>query len=296
MSVTASHFLTTEPEPAGRSWRVRLSTGLLSCTRSIRRLPAFISRLLVPIVSVLTEGISLGLMRRADVDALVTQTYQTHTRHYDPRHYQPPYERRILPVLQQHAPGLRMLDAFCGQGREAEVFAGGGFDVTGVDRMPAMIESAQRFAAERSFAANFVVADFEALNVSPGFDVVYTSSWMYSTQQGADRRAAFLQRCRLLCAEGGLIVFSTVNRPGRSLPGTAVRFAVARLTSWLTLGNATTEFGERIYSGLFWHHLSASQVRRELKQAGLQIRHVESGTGAEPTFYFVAAQQSDCAA
>ncbi|MCR9199419.1 MAG: class I SAM-dependent methyltransferase [Planctomycetaceae bacterium] len=293
MSVTASHFLTTESKPAGCSWRVRLSSGLLACTNGVRRFPAFISRLLIPALSVLTEGISLGLMRRTDVDDLVANTYQTHTRHYDPRHYQPPYESRILPVLQSYAPGPRMLDAFCGQGREAEVFAGGGFDVTGVDRMPAMIESAQRFAAEQSFAANFVVADFEALNVSPGFDVVYSSSWMYSTQQGADRRSAFLHRCCQLCADGGLIVFSTVRRPARSLPGTTLRFAVARLTSWLTLGNTATEFGERLYSGLFWHHLSVTQVRRELQQAGLRIQHVESGEGAEPTFFFVVAQTPD---
>lgn len=293
MSVTVSPLINADVQPARRSWRIRTAVCLLACSRTIGRLPTSVSRLLLPVLSVLTEGVSLGLMRRTDVDALVSETYQTHTGHYDPRHYQPPWESRILPLLRDRAPGRRMLDAFCGQGREAQVFAEGGFDVTGVDRMPSMIEAAQRFAADQAFAANFVVADFEALNVTPGFDVVYTSSWMYSTQQGADRRAAFLRRCCLLCADGGMIVFSTVNRSLRSLPGTALRFAIARLTSWLTCGNVRTEFGERLYSGLFWHHLSIRQVRQDLQQAGLRLQHIQPAAGADPMFFFVVTENSD---
>lgn len=288
MSVTSAPSVTNAlEEPSKTGWRRRLVSILMSTVERCRQLPAVLSRPVMPIVSALAEGLALGVLRRTDVDDLVTATYESHRRYYDPRRYQQPHEAGMLSTLQELAPGPRLLDAFCGQGREAEVFAGGGFDVTGVDRLGWMISAAQEYAAERGFTANFVAADFDALNVNPGFDVVYTSNWMYSTQQGHDRKARFLARCRSLCADGGLIVFSIVQRSRLSSVASCFRFLLARLTAYLTFGNRQTEFGERLYSGLFWHHLSRKQVSRQLQSAGLRLRHVHSGIGVEPAFYFV---------
>jgi len=270
-----------------RGWRVRTAWRLLALGRHCDQWPPALRRPLRPVIAVMIEGLVLGLLRPGDVETLVTATYAADRQYYDPRQYRQPYEARLLPALQQVATGTRLLDAFCGQGREARVFAEAGYQVTGVDRLDWMIDAARRYAHEASFPANFVVADFDALNVNPGFDVVYTSCWMYSTQQGCDRRARFLERCRSLCASGGVIVFSIVERPPAAWPASLLRYVLARLTACVTLGHWRTEFGERLYSGLFWHHLSVTQVERELQQANLRVLRTVSGTGVEPTFFFV---------
>jgi 2-polyprenyl-3-methyl-5-hydroxy-6-metoxy-1,4-benzoquinol methylase len=273
------------------SWRLRAVRPFRSILNFAQRCPRVIRLCVAPAAAMFYEAATLGILRRSDIDQMVAVTYESKPKFYDPRAYRLPYEERMLPILQSLAPGKRMLDAFCGQGREAESFATAGFEITAIDRLPWMIKAGKIYATEKGFETTFIAADFAEFEASPRFDVVYTSCWMYSTCQGSNRRAAFLKKCQMLCNDDGIIVISTVDRPFKKAAGSCLRFLLTKIMALLTLGNLRSEFGERTYTGLFWHHFSESDVRREVSAAGLHVLEVTKGTGIDPTFFILSKRE-----
>jgi ubiquinone/menaquinone biosynthesis C-methylase UbiE len=87
-------------------------------------------------------------------------------------------------------PGVRWLDVACGTGAIAERAAAGGADVTGIDLAPALIETAQRRAAELGLEIDYRVGDCERLEVPDGaFDVVSsTFGVMFAPDHAATAR------------------------------------------------------------------------------------------------------------
>ena len=70
-------------------------------------------------------------------------------------------------------PGRRWLDLACGTGAVAELAAGHGASVTGIDLAPALIDTATHRAAERGLDIDYRVGDCERLEVpDASFDVV----------------------------------------------------------------------------------------------------------------------------
>lgn len=266
------------------SWRLTVRRLLAGVASMVPRVPRPLRWLLSP-VSIVCEGISVGILRAADVEQMVTQTYAGQPQFYDPRKYRLPHEQRLLPELLPLAePGSRLLDAFCGQGREAELFSRNGYVVTGIDQLDWMIDAAREFARESNFDAEYITADFNSYRTEQPFDVVYTSCWMYSTCQSAGRRMSFLRKCLELCSKDGVIVLSYVSENADSRAATWLRFICARTAALLTFGNRKTERGERIYSGLFWHHLPELVVEQELQAANLATIIVIPAEGTQPTF------------
>lgn len=245
------------------------------------------------VVAMVCEAISLGVMRRDEINEMVQRTYASRPNFYDPRRYQLPHEATMLPELTSLRGSCRLLDAFCGQGREAKLFADAGYVVTAIDQLGWMIDRAKDYAVETGFEARFLTADFGSFDPPQPFDVVYTSCWMYSTIQGADRRREFLEHCNRLCTDDGIVVLSYVSRNDGSALGAIARFAIAKSAALFTLGNLATEFGERIYTGLFWHHLSDADVRRETNAAGWRIVRVVEGVGMDPTFLFLQRKERE---
>ena len=265
------------------SWRLKLCRLL---TVAQKRLDHF-SKVTGRLTSLLTESTMVGLLKHENVEQLVSETYESKPQFYDPRTYQLPHEKRILPLIRLSAKGTRLLDAFCGQGREAELFARAGYRVTGVDRLSWMIQAARKYASEAGFEAQFAVQDFHRLNSQTQFDVVYTSCWMYSTVQSRSNRLRFLNQCSQLAKNDGLIVISIVDASNSSSFGLTTRFLISKFVGWLSGGNRNVEYGERIYSGLFWHHLSYATVLSEAAEVGLKIDNASRGNGIEPTFFLL---------
>lgn len=96
------------------------------------------------------------------------------------------------------APGSRVLDVACGEGRHARLFAGRGCAVTAVDRDPAF---AQALAGEPNI--DFIDADFEA-GVWPlgdhRFDVIVVTNYLHRPLFSALDAAL---------APGGLLIYET---------------------------------------------------------------------------------------
>jgi SAM-dependent methyltransferase len=224
----------------------------------------------------IVRAVGLGLLPPQELDAFVSESYSSDVDFYHPNVRRDSYEERIVQTLSQRAPGKRLLDAFCGQGREAAILSAAGFNVTGIDNLPAMIDGARNFAESKPFDAQFLVADFDAYKdpQGDGYDVVYTSAWMFSTCPTRRRRHAFLNKCASLCKESGVIVVSYEPLDGsRPLQNRLLDFT-SRMTAKLTSGYTSFENGDRLgEAGLFWHLFPKDAVLEEVGASGLQVIH-----------------------
>lgn len=291
--MTAGVTTTRQTEPARstegvvRSWRLRLAQSAERIVRKLAVIPKPF-RSVYTVSRLVFQGVAIGLLRPKDLDQFVADGYNRCSDAYDPRRYELPHDKHMLPTLLRLANGRKLLDAFCGQGREAELLATAGFDVTGVDRLSAMIVGARRYAEEHNFEAEFVCDDFATMNEAITYDVVYTSCWMYSTFQGIDARLTFLRKCRQLCRPDGTVVISFDHRVA-SATVTRIRHSIAKITGLLTAGNRHSEPGDHIASsGLFWHCHTQNTVAHEIGNSGLKIVESLQGTGETPTFLFLS--------
>ena len=72
-----------------------------------------------------------------------------------------------------HASSLRVLDAGCGEGKNAAFFAQRGADVDAFDISPHAVRNAERLWSRKCPAIRFVVSDVESYPLTPGeYDVV----------------------------------------------------------------------------------------------------------------------------
>lgn len=89
-------------------------------------------------------------------------------------------------------PGDRILELGCGDGALSCMLASEGFDVTGVDISPGMIEEARRRAESESSPARFEVADSDLFKTEEPFDAVV--SFMSAFFTYTENPAEFLSR------------------------------------------------------------------------------------------------------
>lgn len=99
-------------------------------------------------------------------------------------------------------PGERILDLGCGTGTLAQVIAGRGAEVVGVDASPAMIAAARAAYPDLSFE----VRPGEALGFDRAFDAIFSNAalhWMRPPEQVASQMGRALRRGGRLVAELG---------------------------------------------------------------------------------------------
>ena len=110
--------------------------------------------------------------------------------------------------------GERWLDLACGTGRVAELAAGGGASVVGLDLAPALIETAKERAAARSLSIDYRVGDCERLDGidDASFDVVSSS---FGIMFAPDHEAAAAQLARVV-RPGGRMALANWT-PGGSI-------------------------------------------------------------------------------
>jgi SAM-dependent methyltransferase len=128
-------------------------------------------------------------------------------------------------------PGQKLLDLACGTGAAAELAAGTGAEVVGVDIAPALIEQARDRAAQRGLDIDYRVGDVEALDLDDAsFDLVTsTCGVMFAPdhQAVATELARVTKpggRIALACwtPESGLAQLFAVMRPFQPTPPAGV--------------------------------------------------------------------------
>ena len=212
--ISENKFHAAERPQAVSSWRMAMAR------RS--ELLTWPAEILLRLAVVVREAVPVGLLRQHEIEHVVRQAYREFPDFYDPDSYPLRYESELLPLLERHAIGQRLLDLFCGQGREAEIFAAAGFEVLGVDEDAGSIEKARAYCERSGADAEFVVADVDHWQPAENnLDVIYSSLWMYSCIPDRSARVRWLERVSAWLGRDGLLVISVT--PRRSLRAARLR-------------------------------------------------------------------------
>ena len=101
--------------------------------------------------------------------------------------------------------GGSVVDAGCGAGRQAIALAAEGFDVTGLDRSPELLEQAAAAAERAAVAVRFVVADLLSWRPRRPADAVLSRGVLNDLLADDERRGAFHAFARMLSEAGVLL-------------------------------------------------------------------------------------------
>lgn len=130
-----------------------------------------------------------------------------------------PLRRLVASLASSRAPG-RALDVCCGTGRQCALFAGAGFEATGLDLSPAMLAR----AAVLPGAGRFVQGDAARLPFGGGLFAV-TSVTLALHEKSPELRPLILSEMIRVTAPGGLLLVADYAA-ARGLPGLAQSFGV----------------------------------------------------------------------
>ncbi len=112
-------------------------------------------------------------------------------------------------------PGASILDLGCGGGDQAKVFAEKGYSVTGIDRVPALIEYASSVFRQEGFSGNFRVGDMRDINYRDEFDLCVILSGTFGLLN-EEENEQLLQKIHRALKPGGQAVLSYSSTEHRS--------------------------------------------------------------------------------
>jgi 2-polyprenyl-3-methyl-5-hydroxy-6-metoxy-1,4-benzoquinol methylase len=123
------------------------------------------------------------------------------------------------PLVEQwaRAQGGPLLDLACGTGRMALRMAELGYEVTGVDVTPEMIEKARQKAAKLGFAIEWVEADARSFHLGRQFAFIYMLEHAFQFFLTREDLEAMLARVREHLSPEGCFLFETRNPNVRNL-------------------------------------------------------------------------------
>jgi SAM-dependent methyltransferase len=162
-----------------------------------------------------------------------------------------------------------------GGGREAIPMAKMGFQVTGVDYIPAMVERAKENAIQRGVEIEGMVQEISQMDVpQAAFDAVWISKFMYSCIPTRARRVQMVQRIYRALKPGGEFVCQFQIWMGQENRSKAER--LRRLIAASPVGNRAYEDGDKLWLNVEFVHVfrSEEEVRSELEEGGLDIVHI----------------------
>jgi SAM-dependent methyltransferase len=121
---------------------------------------------------------------------------------YNEKEWEPEREANLFLVreFESRAPGGRVLDLACGEGRNAVWLASRGWRVTGVDFSGVALARARKLAARRGVRVDWVRAD--VTRFAPRPDSFQLVAILYLQLPGADQRLV-LERAAAAMAQGG---------------------------------------------------------------------------------------------
>ena len=170
----------------------------------------------------------------------------------------------------------RLLLLGVGGGREAISLAQAGFEVTGIDFVPAMVAKAEENAARYGVKFNGLVQEISRLDVpAASYEIVWLAEFMYSCVPTKKRRVKMLQRIRNALKPGGYLVCQFAW-------GTAEQFSqkvelVRKAVAFLTLGNLGYEKGDILAGHVeFMHSFSSElELETEFEEGGFKVSVME---------------------
>ena len=170
----------------------------------------------------------------------------------------------------------RLLLLGVGGGREAIPLARRGFQVTGVDFVPGMMEQAKAHAAHHGVHLEGLVQEISKLDVAPdSFDLVWLSVRMYSCVPTRLRRVEMLRRISEAMRPGGCFIcqFAWNPKPQVSPRGWWLR----RVFAFLCWGYRQFEPGDVLWFNAEFVHFFGDKntLRAEFVEGGFEVLHLE---------------------
>jgi SAM-dependent methyltransferase len=179
--------------------------------------------------------------------------------------------------------GGRLLVVGSGTGRECFALAAAGWQVTGLDFAPAMVEVARREAARRGAEVEFVSGDVRSHRVAPGSlsGVVFTYD-VYSFVPQQKARVELLRAIHDWLAPGGAVFLSArkLHSAYQRLILT-LQWLAQRRRSDLEWGDSHTRWisGEGRLGRSFVHYFTDAQLRYEIAGGGFILEEWRGGHG-----------------
>ncbi len=171
----------------------------------------------------------------------------------------------------------RLLLLGVGGGREAVPLGRAGFEVTGMDFVPGMVENAVAYAARHGVKMDGFVQELSKLHApANSYDVVWLSAAMYSCIPTRRRRVETLKRIRTALRSGGFFVcqFQMDTRQTTSRMAEILRKTFA----CLTLGNFGCETGDTLWQNMEFIHVfpSLEALKSEFEEAGFNVCRIQA--------------------
>jgi SAM-dependent methyltransferase len=109
------------------------------------------------------------------------------------------------------APGSKILDVYCGNGRHAVELAQKGFKVVGIDISFSRISFAHNWARDEGAGATFLIGDAQALPLRQTFEAVLILGGSFTHWQEEETNISLLQGFRKVLKPGGLLLIDNPN-------------------------------------------------------------------------------------
>lgn len=174
---------------------------------------------------------------------------------------------KALPIRQG-----KLLILGVGGGREAIPLAKLGFEVTGMDFVPQLVDRAIENAARSGVQITGLVQELSQLEVPDNsYDVLWISLDMYSCIPTVKKRITFLQRVVRVLKPGGYFLCQFHWEPRETISRKAE--AARKFIAWLSLGNLEYQPGDIIWQNLEYLHsfLAVRDIQFELDHSGMRI-------------------------
>ncbi|MBN1559364.1 class I SAM-dependent methyltransferase [candidate division KSB1 bacterium] len=178
-------------------------------------------------------------------------------------------EQQLLAHIPTRSGQLLLLGV--GGGREAIIFAKSGYDVTGIDFIPAMVDGALQNAASQGLHIKGMVQELSSLELPDTYDVVWLSAAMYSCIPTRRRRLKMLQSVHKALKPGGYFACQFHWAPQRR--SSRLKERLLKLIGWLTFGNRSYERGDMLWGNVEFIHAftSESDLRAEFAAGGFSV-------------------------
>lgn len=150
--------------------------------------------------------------------------------------------------------GARILELCCGTGRLTLPLAEDGYDITGVDFTPTMLEQAKAKAAEEGLAIEFIEADMRTLDLPEKYDLIFipfnSIHHLYSNEDVFNAFRAVKSHLK----EGGTFLLDCFN------PN--IQFIVEGEKEQQTIAEYTTKDGRDVVIKQIMRYENSTQINR----------------------------------
>ena len=225
--------------------------------------------------------VAAGLLRQRDLDAASRIRWRESVPEVDDVDYG-------LDVWEQRAYGEllkrsdRILLVGCGSGRDLIPLVELGYNVTGLDPVPELVDLARANLAKRGLSATVHAGFVETWDISDAYDVVLFSGACYSYVRPSSVRVSTLRRIRTRLPEGGRIIINYMGLVRQSRFSTRLTRLSAQVSGadWRPEPGDCFSRDHRVQPILRCEHLfGPGEVARECQLAGLRLTRNEVRSG-----------------